>query len=289
MPVDQSQLEALKIYKSPRGWIFCPVHWSHDSSKSAEWAEAERKKYPREADYLREQEIDFGVHLGAKVYPGYVRSKHWYDTLEYEERVPLVLFCDFNASPMAWGVGQVVGGWIHVLEDLVRDPGTIEGGVEEFRAAYPHHRGGVKVYGDASVKGFYDTMRFAFRGYPSPVTYHIPEKNPLVRDRCNAVQVKLTAGDGFPGVRIQGPKCPQLIQDFEEVVWRPNGRDIMKTTDPNDPYTKRTHISDAFGYWVARDWMVFKEVGERMNPERAKPRPPRQYTKLLGDISYRKP
>lgn len=286
MPVDLTSLEILKVYYTPSGWAFVPVWYGVDPAKDAAWMADARKHYPRETDWDREMEIDFGQHKGAKVYPGYTRAKHWHEEIAYEPRLPLVLAADFNASPMAWLVGQVVGGWVQILEDLVRDPGTIEGGVAEFRDTYPQHAAGVVVYGDASVKSFYDTMRLAFRGYKSPVTFRIPERNPPVKDRCNAVQLKLNAADGYPGIRIQGPKCPQLIQDFEEVVWRPNGKDILKTTDPNDPYTKRTHISDALGYWIVHDWSVPSEVSRRN--AQAKPRQPLDFSKALGGLHYKK-
>lgn len=283
MPVNQETLEVLKVFRSPRGFAFVPVHHSADPDKGPEWAEAERAKYARDADYDREIDIDFGVHLGAKVYAHFRRAVHVVDEIEYQERLPLVLFCDFNASPQAWGVGQVVAGWVHVLDEIFRDPSTIEAGVDEFRNTFPAHKSGVTVYGDASVKSFYDTMKLHFRGYSSVVNFKIPEKNGLVKARCDAVGLRLSPGDGYPGVRI-AKKCVNLIQDFEEVVWRPNGKDILKVSDPNDPYSKRTHISDAFGYWIVREWPSGLELGRRVDRH---PRKPIVAGKLLGDLSYK--
>jgi len=172
---------------------------------------------------------------------------------------------------------------VNVLDEIFREPSTIEGAVGQFREMYPAHRGELQVYGDATTKSFYDTIRLALRGYTAPVRLRVPLANPHVKDRINAVDTKLWAQDGKPGIRISS-RCPELIADFEEVMWRPNEKDLLKSTKPNDPYARRTHISDAFGYWIAQEFPVMAEKPAGMKP---KPRAPMQPTKVLGDVVYR--
>jgi hypothetical protein len=45
------------------------------------------------------------------------------------------------------------------------------------------------------------------------------------------------------------PKCKELVLDLEQVVLAQNAT-IKKSSDKRDPYYRRTHISDALGYWV---------------------------------------
>lgn len=282
--IDPGTLSVLKVYRTPRKFAFVPVHWSFDPEKTPEWAEREFAKYSRAEDYAREQELDFSVHLGALAYPAFRLETHVFpdDQIPYEPRLPLDLWCDFNASPQAWGVSQVVGGWINVIDEIFRDPSTVEGGVDQFREMYPDHRAEVRVFGDASVKTFYDTMRLSFRGYSSPVVFKVPIKNPRVLDRLNSVDAKLRAKDGRPGVRIRR-RCVNLIQDFQECVLRPDQKDLLKVTDARDPFQKRTHMSDAFGYMVHREWPILTEAVKLMS----KRREARPVGKPIGEIHYK--
>jgi hypothetical protein len=116
-------------------------------------------------------------------------------------------------------------------------------------------------------------------GYPTPVVLKVPADNPHVGDRVNTVNFKLKGADGAPGVRIH-PRCVELIRDFQEVRMRPDGKQIEKVMKLDDPYHLRTHISDAVGYLIWREWPVTGPTA----PTKAKPRPPLQYTKVLGAI-----
>jgi len=278
-------LMVLRRYPSPRGFTVIPIHWSMDEAKASDpqWEINERKKYGREEDWARELEIDFGSHLGALAYPHFKRAVHVVDDLQYFDRMPLVLFCDFNQSPLGWGVGQIIAGWVNVLDEIFREPSTIEGAVGQFREMYPAHKGELQIFGDATTKSFYDTMRLALRGYSAPVRMRVPQGNPRVKDRVNAVDTKLWAQDGKPGIRV-AKRCKELIEDFEGVMWRPNEKDLLKSTDQRDPYSRRTHISDAMGYWIAQEFPVSAEKPAGLKPV---PRAPLRPGKVLGDVVYR--
>jgi hypothetical protein len=85
-------------------------------------------------------------------------------------------------------------------------------------------------------------------GYPAPVRLKVPASNPPVADRLNAVNMALSGFDGQIGVAID-PRCKELVTDLEQVVLAQNAS-IKKSSDKRDPYYRRTHISDALGYWV---------------------------------------
>ena len=48
------------------------------------------------------------------------------------------------------------------------------------------------------------------------------------------------------------PSCVELIADLEQVLRDPRGG-IKKTYNRKDPYFRRTHTSDALGYWISYD------------------------------------
>ncbi len=87
--------------------------------------------------------------------------------------------------------------------------------------------------------------------YPVPVKMRVPLKNPPVPDRINAVNTALKDEIGAVNLQVN-PDCPELIQDFEEVL-TDNAGGIKKTKNSRDPYYKRTHSSDAIGYWIAKE------------------------------------
>ena len=60
-------------------------------------------------------------------------------------------------------------------------------------------------------------------------------------------------------------KCEHLIQDLEQVSWKadPHGNPLADL-DKSDP--KRTHVSDALGYLVAREFPIKAIRGEMSGP-----------------------
>lgn len=194
---------------------------------------------------------------GSRVYSAFDKSSHTSPAVEIRPTLPLCWAWDFNVAPMVSLVGQFQGGRFVVLRELVLDAGSIAEMVEWFRELYPSHPAGVYIYGDAAGQARtaqtgasdYALIMQHMRTYPAKVSLKVPTTNPLVRDRINAVNRALVDETGAVGVLLDRQACPELIRDFEEVVYDRRGR-IKKTTDPRDPYTKRTHLSDAFGYWV---------------------------------------
>jgi hypothetical protein len=81
------------------------------------------------------------------------------------------------------------------------------------------------------------------------VRLKVPEDNPLVRDRVNAVNRALLDETGAQWVEVD-PACPELIADLEQVISDGRGG-IKKTFNRRDPYFRRTHASDALGYWIS--------------------------------------
>jgi hypothetical protein len=283
-------MSVLHPIRAPNGFTIVPIHYSHDVEKDTAWAARERLKYTAgggtDADWQREMEIDFTAQAGALAYPSYRSSIHLIKRIEPVAGVPLCLAADFNVQPMVWVVAQVLHGWVNCLRTIGLSPATVARMVVEFRNCYPSHNAELWIYGDATGSARdhqtgqtdYDLIRIAFGGYNAPLVFKVPLANPLEKDRLNAVNVKLLAPDGRPGIRIDAERCPELVEDFEQVVLDSRGK-IAKTYDSRNPYSRRTHASDALGYLVTREWPVgkFKRAA-------TKPAAPLKYGRVLGDI-----
>lgn len=260
-------MRVLTVLSAPGGWKLIPVHYSHDPEKSdPAWIAKERGKYPDESGFNRELEIDFGLHAGSPAYPAFREDKHVVDDLRYDDRLPLVIGMDFNVSPMSLIIGHMENGWLRIIDEIVEGPTTIDATIQEFRNRYPAHRGDLTFYGDATrgttaqtAKSNWVVVQVAMRGYSVKPQYRVPFQNPNIGDRLNAVNRKLLGSEGMPGVQISR-KCKELIQDLREVMLTPDQKRILKVYKDEDPYSRRTHASDALGYLIAREWPAIKEI-----------------------------
>ena len=105
-----------------------------------------------------------------------------------------------------------------------------------------------------------------FARYPDryQAQFDVGGSNPAVRDRVNCVNAKLLNQAGQMRVIID-PKCKQLIQDLERVHWKADTHgNPLNEIDKSDP--ARTHVSDALGYMLAREFSMNRPGGFR--PER---------------------
>ena len=101
------------------------------------------------------------------------------------------------------------------------------------------------------------------RRYPNrfQATFQIGSSNPKVRDRVNCVNAKLCSQAGVRTLFID-PQCTQLIQDFERVHWKQDGNgNTLPEIDKSDP--ARTHVSDALGYMIGREFGMRGTAGFR--------------------------
>ncbi len=196
---------------------------------------------------------------GARAYPAFTRAVHIKKQPEITFRRPLCWCWDFNVEPMVSVIGQRDGSVFRVHQEFVLEEGNVMEMVEYVRSQYPTHGSEVWVYGDATGKhrtaqtaqSGYQLILNAMRTYPAPVRLKVPDRNPLVTDRINAMNQAMRNTEGVTNVEID-PRCVELIADLEQVLRDVRGG-IKKTTNRKDAYFRRTHVSDAVGYWVTTD------------------------------------
>ena len=92
-------------------------------------------------------------------------------------------------------------------------------------------------------------------------SFHMGSSNPKVRDRVNCVNAKLCSQARSRTLFID-PRCKQLIQDLERVQWKQDANgNMLHEMDKSDP--ARTHVSDALGYMISREFGMRPAGGYR--------------------------
>lgn len=196
---------------------------------------------------------------GARAYSAFQPKLHVVPQTEPSWRRPLCWLWDFNVEPLITLIGQRHGDTFRIYREIVmEDNGSIPDMCQYFRELYPNHGGEIHVYGDATgrkrsvgggARSEYQLISNEMRTYPMPVRIKVPQSNPFIMDRINAVNAAFRDETGTPHIEID-PSCAELIDDFEQVQ-TDNRQGVKKTHNRKDPYSRRTHSSDAFGYWIA--------------------------------------
>lgn len=199
--------------------------------------------------------------------------------LQYNPSAPLGWALDFNTNPMCSVLLQRYEGGVFILEEMILPDSNTLAACEELLSRCKKwnttgSRFNIHVYGDATgeqrktsasrtdwqiVKDFFG--RYA--GWYQPI-FRVPSANPPVKDRVNCVNAVLRNHAGQHRMFVD-PGCKHLIQDFEQVCWKndPHGN-TLADLDKSD--SQRTHVSDAVGYYVARDFPMRSVRGEIGGP-----------------------
>jgi hypothetical protein len=184
---------------------------------------------------------------------------------------PLIWTLDFNVEPMCSLVGQRDGPIFRIYKELYLDEGSTPDAIEAFYNWAPPTFNEVWIYGDSTSQrrvsqtgvSDYTLIQNELRNHRISNRLKIPEVNPRINDRINAVN-SACRYQGDINLRID-PSCRELIADLEQVLRSPDGA-IKKVKNKKDPYFKRTHLSDALGYWIAYEAPVRLQA----NTERAR-------------------
>jgi phage terminase large subunit-like protein len=199
---------------------------------------------------------------GALAYGNFARSVHVRQQPVLSPYRPLCWLLDFNVSPFCSTVCQREPDVFRVYRELVLDEGNLDEMVDAFLACYPRHPQEVWIYGDATggnrthqtARSSYDLIMTRLQRYSSPVRLKVPPENPLEVDRVNAMNSALRDAQGATHLIID-PSCREVIADFEQVLADPRGG-IKKTYNRKDPYSRRTHLTDGIGYYIAQEMPV---------------------------------
>jgi hypothetical protein len=203
---------------------------------------------------------------------------HNVKNFRFSPGLPLYWSLDFNMNPLCSVLMQVSNGVVVVLDELILPDSNTLSACDEFLSRTEKWNAGsklsVQIYGDSTaeqrhtsasrtdwqiIKEFFGRYRDRYN-----VTFHVPSSNPPVKDRINCVNARLRNHAGQHRVMVH-EHCKHLIRDFEQVCWKtdPHGNTLVEL-DKSDPM--RTHVSDAVGYYIAREFPMRPPMGERSGP-----------------------
>lgn len=176
----------------------------------------------------------------------------------YDPKKTLLWSLDFNVAPMSSVLAQEHNGRLAVIDEIVLDRATTEEAGLEFENRYKNHGTGLEIFGDASGRNMHTTgttdytmlQGLLYRTGFRKVKLRVPRSNPPVLSRVQKVNALLTNALGEVRLEVD-PRCKELIEDFEQVMFKPDSGVIDKLRD-----LRRTHASDALGYLV---WALFGE------------------------------
>jgi hypothetical protein len=228
-----------------------------------------------EISFAQEYEASFVVATGRAYYP-FSAEVHAAERLTYDPKQPLRFCFDFNVEPgiavvcqeqrfrtrqgerkdrllVADQITAVIGEvWIPkssntelVCKRLIKDWG--------------HHKGNVVCYGDATggARGsakldgtdweiIKDRLR---RHFGNRVSFRVKPSNPPERVRVNALNSRLRTADRRVHLLVCPTAAPHVVEDLDlTCVVEGGSGELDKKSD-----LRRTHISDALGYYIERE------------------------------------
>lgn len=179
---------------------------------------------------------------------------------------PLAWSWDFNLNPMCSVICQQRGEDVVVVDEIMLETSSTPEVCEEFWTRYQGYGARIKVYGDASGenrhtatgKSDFHLIREFFHLHPElKAEVRVSSANPPVRDRVNVVNSRIRNAQGERRLLVD-LKCKELIKDFEQVCYKAGSSQVDKERD-----AKRSHLSDALGYYLWSKYRLLAQVGEQ--------------------------
>jgi len=230
-----------------------------------------------ERTYRQEFEASFETLGVGRAYYAFDRANN-VSNLRFDGRVALSWALDFNMNPLCSVLAQVHGGRVHVLEEMILPDSNTLAACEELLSRTQKWSTGfplsICVYGDATgeqrrtsaSRTDWQIVKDFFGRYPDRfhATLRVPSANGPVKDRVNGVNALLRNHAGQHRLLVDR-NCKALIKDFEQVCWKtdPHGNSLVELNKSN---SMRTHVSDALGYLVAREFPMRPLRGEQPGP-----------------------
>lgn len=195
-----------------------------------------------------------------------------YRTLQPIPDQPVAFCFDFNVEPGVAAIVQeqtlpgeleprtCVVGEVHIPRNS-NTPAVCR----KLIADWQNHKGDVLIYGDPSggarhtsqenLRTDWELVREILRPvFGDRMHWRVPKRQPIVRDRVNAVNSRLKSTSGVVRFAVDPKRAPHVVKDFEGVTLLEGGSgEIDKRACEAQGLT---HLSDAIGYYIAERYPV---------------------------------
>ena len=244
--------------------------WGTYTWPSSVWMDeadlAAKRRQMSERAFRQEYEATFEEATG-RVYADYSAANYTGARVRHDE--PLLWSHDFNNVPMSSVVAALRGEEVYCLDEIVLDNATARHAALEFVNRYEaHQQKTVTLFGDASGTqraghtSNYAEMANILRGHGWRVIQQVPNANPPIVDRQNALRGRIKAADGVVRLFVNRGACPVLHQCLDELQYkrkRIEGEMKQASQFLEDDTAYYSHVGVALGYMAHRLFRVTEE------------------------------
>lgn len=223
-------------------------HW-----KSAEILPADviasAKRQMSAKQFKQEFEASFETASG-RIYEDYSELNYTRETIASHEQ--LLLYCDFNYSPMSAGVGVRRGNDIYCLDEIILESAVARNTAQEFVDKFKDHGNKrVLLYGDPAGRAGekhgqqsnYTEIEGLLRQSGWQVTRKVKPAAPAIKDRQNAVRAKICTASGHRSLFVHPTNAPYTHKGLATVQLKSGSSFLEVETDYQ-------HITTAVGYMI---------------------------------------
>lgn len=250
---------------TPEGFRFCHDRWvSRGGGKYSlyraptysnpflpdSYIDGLRESYPPQ---LLEAYLDgkFVNLASGGVYPDFNRELNASNEIARDSDV-LHIGMDFNVLKMAAVVFVMRDGEAHAVDEFVgvRDTPTM---CELIKERYPNNT--IRIYPDAagqatSSKSASESDHTILK--KAGFRLVVNGNNPRVKDRINACNAQILNSNGYRNLYVNTKQCPELTAALEQQAYDKHGAP--------DKTTGHDHVSDAFGYFIVKQFPIMKPI-----------------------------
>ena len=185
--------------------------------------------------------------MSGRVYYPFERDLH-VKLCKFNPKLPIWIGQDFNIDPMSATISQPQpNGEVWVTDEIMLYSSNTEEACEEIERKLWRWKQNITVFPDPAgahrqhARGESDLDIFREKGFHK---IDFPRKHPPIADRVNSVNKMLLNAKGEIRLYVD-PSCRNTIESLEQVLYKPNSRDIDKAASVE-------HITDALGYNIHR-------------------------------------
>jgi hypothetical protein len=237
--------------KTLKNWIFFQFRtidspYFQTEAGRAELAEA--KNDLDERTYRQEYEGSF-ENFSGRIIDTFDRAKHHTD-YEYDPKLPVYVFQDFNRSPMASVLAQIVAGKILCFGEMQLLTSNTEEVCRVLKQKFPN---AVKIIFRPDATGKRKTSNSNQSDFEiielSGYSIEVGKSNPSKVDRWASTNRAFDRGL----VLVNTAKCPNLTNELETICYKPG------TCEADIKLKTQGHLHDALGYGIYVDYPILRK------------------------------
>ena len=221
---------------------WCYYHWFSSDVLTPEEIHAAKMQLD-ERTFRQEYEGSFESYEGLAYWA--FSEKNLDLSLEYDKDEHIHIGMDFNVDPMTATFNHIRGDDIYQFGEAYLGHSNTFQMTEHIKERFPVGR--CVIYPDATGKSEHSSAPESDIQILRSAGFRVIANsgNPLQKDRINAVNSKMLAGDGKPHYFVNPKNCPKTINDWNKVESTADGR-----LNKDQEKTGLVHISDAQGYLI---------------------------------------